>query len=432
MTNWARNLTVLLLAFSSTLYAAEVQLLDRIVAVVNDDVIMESELDERVREVLRNLRLDGQRMPPRELLEGQVLERMISENIQLAQAQNSGIRVDDEALNDALAGIARQSGMTLENFMRTVELESGSWADFREHIRTEMMLNQLRQRRVSQRIRISEGELDRFLASDMGKQLFNAELRLGHILIALPDAPSPEQVQNAEQRAAEIVERLKQGADFREQAIQHSDGQAALEGGDLGWRSAAQWPALFSDAAINLKVGEVAGPIRAGNGFNLIKLIDRRGDEQKIVRQFEVRHILIRPSAIRNNQQAQTLAQQLRSRIANGESLETLAREFSDDPVSARNGGSLEWVSPGEMVPEFDEIMQRTPIGQLSPVFQTEFGWHFLRVDNQRDADMSDEYRRLRARQALHQRRFSEELEVWLRELREESYVDIRLGTDPA
>jgi len=421
-----RTFTTLLLTLPWAAQA-EVITLDRIVAVVDDSVIMASELESRINDIRRNLRAEGRSMPPEDILRTQVLERLIIENIQLAQATRAGIRLDDTSLNEALTGIARSNGLDLESFAEEVRNDGYDWGEFREQMRQDMIINQLRQRRVSQRIRITDGELDRFLSSEMGRKLFESEFRLGHILIAFPEGASGDAIDATEARAKAVVERLRNGEDFREQAINYSDSQSALEGGDLGWRPAAQWPSLFTDAVINLQPGELVGPLRAGNGFHILKMQDRRGDTVKMVDQYQVRHILIRSTALRSSEEGRVLIDQLRQRVLQGEDMGRLAREFSDDPGSARNGGSLDWVTPGEMVGEFDSLMQSTPVGDLSPAFQTEFGWHFLRVDQKRTADMSDEFRRLRARQALHQRRFAEEMELWIAELRQEAYVDIRL-----
>jgi peptidyl-prolyl cis-trans isomerase SurA len=406
---------------------ADLVMLDKIAAVVDDSVIMASELDARVKEIRLNISAEGRPAPPNDILRTQVLERMVVERIQTDQASRLGIRIDDTSLNEALTGIARQNGFSLEEFAAHLTEEGYQWPAFREQLRSEMAINQLRQRRVSQRIRITEGELDRFISSEQGRQLFAAEFRLGHIMVAIADGASEDQMRSAEQRANEIVSRLQDGADFSVQAAEFSDGQSALEGGDLGWRPAAQWPAFFADAVINLQKGELVGPLRAGNGFHILKMIDRRGDEQQLVDQYLVRHILIRPTTLRSDEEALRLAGELHGRISQSEDMARLAREFSDDPGSARNGGSLEWVSPGEMVGEFDQLMQSIPVGQISDPFRTEYGWHILRVDEVRRADMSEEYRRMRARQAMHQRRFAEELELWLMELRQEAYVDIRL-----
>ena len=406
---------------------AELVMLDRIAAVVDDSVIMTSELEARVADIRRSISAEGRPAPPDDILATQVLERIIVERIQAEQANRLGIRIDDTSLNEALTGIARQNGFSLEEFAAHLTAEGYQWAAFREQLRSEMAINQLRQRRVSQRIRITDGELDRFISSEQGRKLFEAEFRLGHIMVAIPAGASADQFRTAEQRANDIIRRLQEGADFSAQAAEYSDGQSALEGGDLGWRPAAQWPALFADAVVDLQPGELAGPISASNGFHILKMIDRRGDEQQLVDQYLVRHILIRPTTLRTDEEAMRLSGELHERILEGEDMARLAREFADDPGSARNGGSLEWVSPGEMVGEFDQRMQSLPTGQLSDPFRTEFGWHILRVEQLRRADMSEEYRRMRARQALHQRRFAEELELWLAELRQEAYVDIRL-----
>ena len=403
------------------------QVLDRIAAVVNDSVLMGSELDQRVDDLARQFMADGQQLPPRNILRPQVLERMIIERLQLDQAERAGIRVDDSSLNQTLSGVARQNGMTLDEFVAALREDGYNWADFREQIRNEMVINQLHQRQVGRRVRITDREVDRFLESEMGRQLFEAEFRLGHILIGLPDGASPDQVDEAQARAEDLVNRIRAGASFHEMAVSYSDGPQALEGGDLGWREAAQLPSLFSERAVDMQAGQVSEPIRAGNGYHILLMIDRRGGATQIVEQHRVRHILIRSTAVRSQAQAERLIVQLHQRIENGESFSALAREFSDDPGSARNGGDLGWVSPGEMVGQFEQTFRNTPQGELSPIFQTEFGWHFLRVDDVRTADMSDEFRRLRARQALHQRRFDEELQQWLRESRAEAYVDVRI-----
>ena len=417
----------LALLLPALVFADDLQPLDRIAAVVDDSVIMESELNSRVAEIRRNLQAEGRPMPPNDILRRQILERMVLEQIQLALANRLGIKIDDTTLNDALTGIARQNGYSLDEFAEHLRSEGYNWSAFRDQLRTEMAINQVRQRRVNQRVRITDGELDRFLKSEEARQLFESEFRLGHIMVAIPEGASADQLALAEQKAKDIVARLRNGADFSAQATEFSDGQSALEGGDLGWRPAAQWPSLFTNAVIDLKAGELAGPIRAGNGFHILKMIDRRGGDQQMVDQYLVRHILVRPTTLRSSDEAERLIRQLHARISQGEDMARLAREFSDDPGSARNGGSLEWVTPGDMVEEFDQRMRSTAAGQISEPFRTEYGWHVLKVDSIRTADMSEEYRRLRARQALHQRRFAEELELWTTELRQEAYVDIRL-----
>ncbi|MGB1220782.1 MAG: peptidylprolyl isomerase, partial [Alcanivoracaceae bacterium] len=335
--------------------------------------------------------------------------------------------VDDTSLNEALAGIARGNDLSLEEFVRAVEADGLSWPTFREEIRSEMIISQLRQRRVGQRIRITDREVDRFLDSEMGRQLFAVEFRLGHILVSLPDGASPQQLAEATKKAETIMTQYRAGTPFADLAIEFSDGQYALEGGDLGWRPAAQIPSLFTDEVIDLDTGDIVGPIRSGAGLHILKMIDRKGDVQKFVEQYKVRHVLIKPSTIRDSAASLALARELRQKILDGADFADIARAYSDDPGSARDGGSLDWVSPGEMVDAFEQRMTQTPVGDLSGVFETPFGWHFLQVTDTRTADMSEDFRRMKARQALHKRRFEEELDLWLQELREEAFIDIRI-----
>lgn len=419
--------SLLLLAFTLGAQAQSVEILDRIVAVVNDNVIMASELEERVNTVATDLNTQGVQLPPKSIFDKQVLERMILEELQLDLARRNGIRVDDSSLNQALVNIARQNDMTLDEFSQAVREDGLSWASFREEIRREMVMNQLHQQAVARRIQVTDREVDRFLNSEMGKQLFNAEMHLAHILIEVPDGATPDEVDAAKQEAEEVVKAIRDGASFHEQALRHSAGNEALKGGDLGWREAAQWPTLFAEAAVSLEVGEISDPLRAGNGFHIIQLKDKRGDATQKVEQYKVRHILIASSAVRSPKQTEELIIRLHQEVMNGADFAALAKEYSSDPGSARDGGSLGWVNPGEMVPEFEDTYRNTPIGEVSPVFQSEFGWHFLEVLDKRTADMSEEYRHIKARQTLQQRRFEEELEQWVRELRGEAYVDIRL-----
>lgn len=407
---------------------AKVEMLDRIVAVVNDGAIMASELDERINIIALQFQEKGQQLPPPAIMREQVLDRMILERVQLQLADRAGIKVDEATLNQALAGIARQNGMTLEGFAAALQQDGYDWPQFREQIRDDMIISRLQQRSVASRIRVTDREVDRFLESEMGKQMFQEDFHLGHILVRVPSGATPEEVQAATSKVEDIEKRLQQGEDFQQLAISNSDGPKALEGGDLGWRQAAQWPSLFSEAALNLEKGEVSAPIRSGAGFHILKMIDRRGGAEKVVTQYQVRHILIKTDALTSNEQALAQANRLHDRIASGEAeFATVAAEYSDDPGSARNGGELGWVSQGEMVPEFEDMMLNTPQGELSPVFETQFGWHFLRVDAMRDADMSEEFRRMQAMQAMQKRRFEEELEIWVQEQRSEAYVDVRL-----
>ncbi|AFT69264.1 survival protein SurA [Alloalcanivorax dieselolei B5] len=408
---------------------AQVRILDRIVAVVNDGAIMESELQSRVAAIVGQFEADNRPLPPAQVLREQVLDRMIIERIQLQLAERGGIRVDDGSLNQALTGIARQNNMTLEQFASMVRGDGYSWAEFREQVRDDMVISRLQQRSVSSRVRITDREVDRFLNSDLGRRMFAADFHLGHILVQVPSGASPEQLEQARNKANGIVQRLRGGADFAETAVEQSDGPQALEGGDLGWRPAAQWPTLFAETAIDMQAGEISEPLRSGAGYHILKMIERRGGGgEHVVTQYRVRHVLIQSDALTTQDQARTEAQRLHQQVVNGSvSLADAAREHSDDPGSRNQGGELGWVTPGQMVPEFEQMMESTPVGQVSPVFQTQFGYHFLLVEEQREADMSDEFRQMRARQALQKQRFDEELQTWLQEKRAEAYVDIRL-----
>ncbi|MEQ3636439.1 peptidylprolyl isomerase [Alcanivorax sp.] len=407
---------------------AKVQMLDRIVAVVNDGAIMASELDERINTIALQFQEKGQQLPPPAVMREQVLDRMILERLQLQLAERAGIKVDDASLNQALAGIARQNEMSLEDFAAALRQDGYNWAQFREQIREDMVISRLQQRSVASRIQVTDREVDRFLSSEMGKQMFQEDFRLGHILVRVPSEARPEDITQARDQAESIIKKIKDGSDFQQLAVAESDGPKALDGGDLGWRPAAQWPTLFAENAIDLQKGEISEPLRSGAGFHVLKMIDRKGGAEKVVTQYQVRHVLIKADALISAEQAHQQAIRLHDEIAAGSrQFSETAAEFSDDPGSARNGGELGWINKGEMVPEFEEMMLNTPVGELSPVFESQFGWHFLRVDGIRDADMSTEFRRMQATQALQKRRFEEELETWTQEKRSESYVDIRL-----
>ncbi|WP_370186052.1 peptidylprolyl isomerase, partial [Alloalcanivorax sp.] len=271
LATWLLSATILL----SPGVHAQVEMLDRIVAVVNDGVIMESELQERVDEIAAQFRGDNRPLPPREVLREQVLDRVILERLQLQMAERAGIRVDDGALNQALSGIARQNNMTLQQFADALRADGYDWSRFREQVRGEMVVSRLQQRSVASRVRVTDREVQRFLESETGRQMFQADFHLGHILVKVPGNASPEQVSAAQEEAEALVQRLRDGADFAETAVSESDGPEALEGGDLGWREAAQWPSLFADAAIDMNKGDISEPLRSGAGFHILKMIDR-------------------------------------------------------------------------------------------------------------------------------------------------------------
>ncbi len=409
----------------STASQASASKLDRIVAIVDDDIIMESELVERVATIRVRMRDQNTSLPPNDELMKQVLERMVVESIELQMAERAGIRADDNRINDTLENIARQNNLTTEQFRRTLVEEGISWRNLRDQIRRELVVGQLRQRRVGGRIQISEQDVDNFLNSEVAKTNLAPDYRLGHILIPVGSAGD---ISAAEEKALTVYKDLQAGADFSRMAAQYSAGEQALSGGDLGWRKAAQLPTLFADTVLDMKVGDISRPIRSPSGFHIIKVLEVRGGTEQFVNQTKVRHILIKPNEIRSEAESKHLIEDIRQQILSGkEDFATLAKTYSDDPGSALQGGELGWVNPGTMVPEFEQQMADAKVSDLSQPFRSQFGWHILQVEERRNQDMSEEFRRGRARQMLQKRKFDEELETWLHEIRQDAYVEVKL-----
>lgn len=400
--------------------------LDRIVAVVNNEIVLDSELVEMEQTVRQQLRQRNAAIPSSDVLRRQVLERLIMQKLQIQRAEMAGIRVADDALNAAIRQIAENNNLTLRQFRDALESDGYDFAEFRETIREEMIINRLRKSEVEDSIVVSEREVDNFLATQNLQGESEQAYRLQHILVGVPDAPSPEQVQAAEQKLAEIQDLLNQGGDFSEVAAGYSDGQNALEGGELGWRKQAELPTLFASVVPNLAVGEVSEVIRSGSGFHLVKLVEKRSEETHLVKQTKARHILIKTNELVTDEAAENRLRQLRERIMNGEDFAELARAHSEDTGSAIEGGSLGWASPGVMVPEFEEVMNSLAEGEISDVFQSRYGWHLLQVEERREQNMADEFNRNKAREQLKQRKIEEELESWLRAMRDEAYIEYR------
>ncbi len=400
--------------------------LNRIVAVVNDDVITASQLDERVNLIRQQLEERDTRLPPASVLRRQVLERLVVESLQLQVAERSGIRVDDEALNAALRTMAQQNGMNLEEFRDLLVRDGYDYESFREQLRNEITMKRIRRQMVENRVQVTQQEIDNQLANTSGEGR-NREYHLAHILVSVPEAATPEQVQAARKKAEDILARLRAGADFAQTAIAESDGQQALAGGDLGWRSNDKLPTLFSDVVGELQKGQISDLIRSPSGFHIIKILDIRGDERHVVEQTHARHILLRPDALTSEADVRLRMQQLRARIIGGEDFGKLARAHSQDKASAVRGGDLGWINPGDMVPEFEQAMNRLEPGEVSEPVKSRFGWHLIQVLDHRHRDITDEYRRARARESIRQRKTDEELEIWLRRLRDESYVEYHL-----
>ena len=399
---------------------------NRIVAVVNDGVVLQSQLDRRTAQVRRQLEEKDTQLPPDDILRKQVLERLIVEAIQLQLAESSSIRVEDELVNANLRRMAEANNMDLTQFRQALLADGFSYADFREEVRNQLIVARLRAQQVENRIQVSDQEIDNLLTS-ADSMTDNREYLLSHILVATPEAASPEQIKAARAKAEDILARLRAGADFQQLAVAESDGQMALEGGNVGWRKAGQLPTLFADVVKSLSKGETSEPVRSASGFHIVRLDDIRGEERHVITQTHARHILIRPDELVSSTDARIRLEQLKSRIEGGDDFETLARAHSQDTVSAARGGDLGWSNPGDMVPQFEEEMSRLAPGEISAPFETRFGWHIVQVLERREHDSTDEFKRAQAREQIRNRKILEETGIWLRRLRDESYVEYRL-----
>ncbi len=406
---------------------ADVRPLDRVVAIVDNDVVMQSQLDARLREVQQTIGKRGGALPPEHVLSQQVLERLIIENIQLQIGDRSGIRITDEELNQAMGTIAQRNGMSLEQFRQALARDGLSYADARDQVRREMIISRVRQRRVAERIQVTDQEVQNFLASDLGKMQLSEEFRLANILIPVSEGASSSEIQAAERQARELYQQLQQGADFAQLAISRSASETALEGGEMGWRKAGQLPPPFDSMVSALSPGEVTEPLRTPGGFIILKLLEKRGGDTQVRDEVHVRHILIKPSEIRSAEETRRLVERLYQRIVAGEDFAELAKSYSEDPGSALNGGDLNWIDPNALVPEFRQVMSETASGELSKPFQTQFGWHVLQVMGRRATDSSAQFREQQAANLLRNRKYDEELQAWLRQIRDEAYVETKL-----
>lgn len=430
MTKYVTLLATLTMSLMFSPAKAE-EKLDQTIAIVEQDVILESELERRMKSIVRQLKQKDQAIPPMKILQEQVLDRLIMDSLQVQMAKRAGVRISEQELNAAVNDIAQNNNMTLQALRQSIIDDDISWELFREDLREEIMAARVRQGQVSRRIEISEREIDNLvrLIDAQGEQ--NIQYHLGHILIPIKDAGDQTVIQEAREKAQDLVRQLRNGADFSSLAIQHSAGQEALQGGDFGWRPAPQLPTLFAGPAKSLKQGEVSDPLRSGSGFHIIKLIEKKGETKHIVQQVDARHILLMPNTIRDEQATQEKINELYDRVVNqGESFADLAKEFSDDKGSALSGGKLGWKTPDKFVGPFKEAVETLPLKQVSKPLQTQFGWHIVEVLDRRNADQTDELKRDRAARILQSRKFDEEVESWLREMRDTSYVEILIETD--
>lgn len=399
--------------------------LDHIVAVVNDDIILDSELQQRMAIVKSQLAARQQRLPPDTILTTQVLDRLVLDNLILQIAEQQGIKVTDRQLNEAINNIAQRNGMTLEQFRQALLAEGQDYIQAREQIRREMLIAQVQQSNVNRRIHVSEQEVAAFLASDSKAQ--QGEVLTSIILVSVPNQAAPEQIEQAKQRAQALYHTLQGGADFAEAAIAASSAPNALNGGDLGWRQLSELPDTLTDAIRQMDKGDISPPLRSAEGFYILQLRDLRGGQDKqIIEQTKVRHILLKPSEIRSPAQTKRLIERVYQQIQHGASFAELAKELSDDPGSGSQGGDLDWAEPGQMVPEFEQVMVSTPVGSVSSPFESRFGWHILQVEARRNKDIGAQLQDSQARASIRNRKFAEELNNWLREIRSEAYVEIK------
>ena len=411
----------------STTAQADLVPLDRVAAIVDNDVVMVSQVNERMQAVRQQLSQNGTELPPEDQLQSQVVDRLVLESIQLQMGERAGIRIDDAALNQAMQQIAARNNVTLDQFRAALERDGISYNQAREQIRREMIINRVRQRRVRDTIQVSDQEVRNFLSSEVGQYQTSADFRLAMIVLPLSESASQAEVEKAAKAATDIYNQLNQGADFNTLAASRSAGETALEGGELGWRKAAQLPGPFANAVNQLDIGGITQPMRSPAGFHILKLLEKRGGEGQLVQEYKVRHILIKPSEIRSEGEAAQLTQRLYDRIAAGESFAELAKAYSEDPGSALNGGDLNWVTADSLAPEFADVMTTTPQGKVSVPFQSQYGWHILQVQGEREVDMTDDMRERQAISLIQRRKYDEALQSWLLQIRNEAYVKKKL-----
>jgi peptidyl-prolyl cis-trans isomerase SurA len=409
-----------------TIVHAELRDLDRIVAIVNEDVIMASELEAQITALSRQYLRNQNQLPPRDQVLPQVLDKLIQDRLQLEVGQRVGVKVSDAELREALIDTAKQQKLTLDQFAAQAREDGFTLAQLRYQFRNEMIIARVQQGMVMQRIEISEQEIDNFLNSEEGEFMSSPEVNVGHILLRLPTNADENVASSTFKKIAELKNLAAQGNDFRNIALLNSAGPNALNGGDLGWKKAVQLPALFTRAIDSLKPGEVSDPLRSDAGVHLLKLYERRGGGEQLIAQNEVRHILLKSNEIRSKEATGQLAADLRARILAGEKFADLAREYSEDTGTALKGGDLGWSVPGQFVDNFEKTVNQLEIGVISEPLLTQFGWHLIEVTGRRKQDFSVRILRNRASNLLQQRRYTEELQVWLEEIRSEAFIDIK------
>lgn len=404
------------------------EMLDGIAAVVNDGIVLKSQVNRQISMIILRASEQDMRLPPQDILEEQVLEQLISEQVQLQRAARIGIEISDQILNSALKRIAEQNGMKFEELPETLAEQGINYGEYRRDMRTQLLLEQLRQIDVVGRISVAPREIEQCIADMEDNVVVNSEYNLSHLLISVPDSATADDYAEAQAEADDVYQKLSDGADFAEMAIRHSDIASGLEGGKMGWRKGSQLPTLFSDVVGPLGAGQFSKPIRAVSGFHIVKVNEIRGAlERSEVQQKEVRHILVSPNEIIDSETAQQKLRDAHDRILAGESFAEVAKLVSDDTGSANNGGEMGWVDPGSFVPEFEKVADEIEIGVLSDPFETRFGWHILEVTDRRTYDNTEEVKERNCIERLRNGKLADESELWARRIRDEAFVDKRI-----
>jgi peptidyl-prolyl cis-trans isomerase SurA len=405
------------------------QLLDRIAAVVNDGVVLNSQLEEQTEEITNRLRQQNTELPPRNVLRQQILERLVVEEIQVQRAAKLGLQVSDEMLNGALDDVAKRNNIGFADLPQALSQQGIDYRNFRDEIRRQMTLQLLRQRDVIGRINVSPLELEQFMTRQQNAPDRNAEYNVSHILISVPVSASPEQIEAREARAKEVFSKATSGDDFAQLAVTYSDSSTNIEGGSLGWRRGSQLPSILAEQVAKMQVGQTSQPIRTPSGFHLFRLNEVRGGvQQAVVAQFHARHILLRTNELEDDQTVEQKLADIRTRVVDGkEDFAAIAAVTSQDPGSAADGGDLGWAGPGAFVPAFEKQIQALGDNEISKPFKSQYGWHIVQLLGRRQHDSTDDLRRQRAFAELREAKAEEETELWLRRLRDEAFVEYRM-----
>ncbi len=414
-------LTTLLFSY----FSAQAEVLGKIAAVVEEDIILEQELDKEVATISQRIRASNTATPPESVLRKQVLEKMIMDKLQRQLAEKAGINVSEDQIASSAADIAQRNNMSLEQFRTELERQGMPYKAFLDNMRNEIIINQLRSREIGGRIKVTDREVEHYIETQGKSGVENVQYHLGHILIALKESASSSEIQKAEAKANNLVKNLRAGQSFTQIAMSESEDDNALKGGDLGWRTINDVPTLFAHKVSQMQADEISDPIRSPSGFHILKMLEIKGLDSHVTTQTKVRHILIKTNELIDDDEAKKRLQALRDRIIDGDDFAKLARANSDDKGSAIKGGSLDWVNPGDLVKPFEETMNKLAINELSEPIQSQFGWHLIQVLDRKAKDDSEEHKKNLIRDAIRKRKIEEETELWMRRLRDEGFVEI-------